>query len=126
MTDNQQAERRRFSRIPFQADAHLYTDNGELFLRCPVNDISLNGLLIDRPFDWQQALDSTVDVDLVLAGAQIVIKMHCQVAHIDQQSVGLRCEQLDLDSMTHLKQLVSLNLGNSTILEREFSALITS
>ncbi len=125
MTDNSQLERRQFSRIPFHAEAHLSAENGELFLRCPVKDISLNGLLIHKPHDWQQTLDSIVDVDIVLAEAQVVIKMHCIVAHIDPTCVGLRCHQLDLDSMTHLKQLVSLNLGDSAILDREFNTLIT-
>lgn len=117
-------ERRRFSRIPFSAVAHLKSDKGEMHLNCPVLDVSLKGLLIDKPDGWRAQLEDGFDIDLILDHAQVVIKMQAQVAHIDKSSIGFECEQIDLDSITHLKRLIELNLGDEAMLQRELAALI--
>jgi hypothetical protein len=36
----------------------------------------------------------------------------------------LRCENIDIDSITHLRRLVDLNAGDASLLDREFSALL--
>jgi hypothetical protein len=36
---------------------------------------------------------------------------------------GLACREIDLDSVTHLRRLVALNLGDETLAEREFAQL---
>ena len=46
------------------------------------------------------------------------------VVHIDSQHIGLRCDSIDLDSITHLRRLVELNSGDPSMLEREISALV--
>ncbi|MCX4187224.1 PilZ domain-containing protein [Methylophaga sp. OBS4] len=125
MTDSQSQERRRFSRIPFEAIAHINTDDGDLYLNCHVLDVSLQGLLISKPGQWQSKLGQPCRVDLLLDQGQIVIEMLASVAHIDEHSIGFECEQIDLDSITHLKRLVELNLGNDALLHRELSALLT-
>ncbi len=124
MTSTSYPEKRRFSRIPFDADAHIYTPSGDLHLHSPVVDISLNGLLIIKPENWQAKKGSPFNIDISLDASDITIKMQCLTAHIDEHHIGFSCQQLDLDSMIHLRRLISLNLGNDTMLERELSALI--
>ncbi|RKZ96138.1 MAG: PilZ domain-containing protein [Gammaproteobacteria bacterium] len=124
MSSNNITERRRFSRIPFQAQAHIKTVWGELHLNCDVIDVSLNGILITKPDKWNGQMNDSYQVDLLLENGQLVIKMGATVAHIDQQSIGFTCENIDLDSITHLKRLVELNLGDEELLHRELSALI--
>lgn len=117
-------ERRYFSRIPFAADAHIIAAHGDVYLNCRVIDVSLNGLLIARPENWSGNLTDVFNVDLLLDGAQIVIKMQAEVAHMDTQSIGFHCQLIDLDSITHLKRLVELNLADEGLLHRELSALL--
>jgi len=50
--------------------------------------------------------------------------MTASVAHIDPTRIGFICEHIDLDSITHLKRLVELNLGDEELLHRELSSLI--
>ena len=119
-------ERRRFSRIPFSAIAHIKSDKGEMHLNCEVIDVSLKGLLIEKPDGWRGQLEEIFSIDLILDHAQVVIKMQAEVAHIDQARIGFECEQIDLDSITHLKRLVELNIGDEGILQRELAALIDS
>jgi len=117
-------ERRRFSRIPFDAAAHLNSHKGELHLNCHVIDISLNGILIAIPEGWLGKMNDHYNIDLLLENAQLVIKMEAMVAHIASETVGFSCTHIDLDSITHLKRLVALNLGNEALLNRELTALI--
>lgn len=117
-------ERRYFSRIPFAANAHVIAPHGDVYLNCTVIDISLNGLLIARPDNWSAKLADVFNVDLLLENAQIVIKMQAEVAHMDTQSIGFHCQLIDLDSITHLKRLVELNLADEGLLHRELSALL--
>jgi len=124
MSNDNSDERRRFSRIPFEANAHINSHKGELHLNCHVIDVSLNGILITKPFDWLGKMNDQYTVDLLLENAQLVIKMDAKVAHLDDDSIGFLCTHIDLDSITHLKRLVELNLGDEGLLGRELSALI--
>ena len=38
--------------------------------------------------------------------------------------IGLQCESIDLDSITHLRRLVELNAGDPALLDRELSSLL--
>lgn len=51
------------------------------------------------------------------------IKMDITVAYIEDQQIGLDCKGIDLDSITHLRRLVELNLGDANLLKRELMAL---
>jgi len=124
MSNDNSDERRRFSRIPFEVNAHLNSHKGELHLNCHVIDISLNGILIQKPDGWLGLMNEEYTIDLLLEGGQLVIKMDADVAHIDNDSIGFTCTHIDLDSITHLKRLVELNLGDEGLLNRELSALI--
>lgn len=117
-------DRRFFSRIPFAANAHVLNIDGDVYINCRVIDVSLNGLLIARPENWSGKLADNFTVDLLLDEAQVVIKMQAEVAHMDANSIGFHCKLIDLDSITHLKRLVELNLADEGLLHRELSALL--
>ncbi|GAB4296135.1 MAG: PilZ domain-containing protein [Methylophaga sp.] len=123
MADQTADERRRFSRIPFDAVANINGADGNEYLNCDVLDVSLKGLLIVKPGQWQLRLGQSCIVDLLLQQRQVVIEMHTTVAHIDERSVGFEVREIDLESLTHLKRLVELNLGDDSLLHRELSAL---
>lgn len=125
MTDIKQQERRRFSRVPFDSDAHINSKTGELHLNCPVIDVSIKGALVAKPENWQGTVGSDYQLDLVLEQGQLVIKMDVSVAHIDDDQIGFICHHIDLDSITHLKRLIELNLGDPELLQRELSSLLS-
>jgi len=118
------AERRRFSRIPFDATAHINTEDGDLFLNCQVLDVSLKGLLIAKPGQWLSPMQHPCHIDLLLQQGEVMIEMDTLVAHVDTDTIGFECEQIDLDSITHLKRLVELNLGDDGMLHRELATLL--
>ncbi|OUR64104.1 pilus assembly protein PilZ [Methylophaga sp. 42_25_T18] len=124
MATESQNERRRFSRIPFHVEANIQSETGETYLNCEVIDISLNGLLIVKPANWTGKDSAPHQIALLLENGLTVINMNTAVAHIDNTSVGFICEHIDLTSISHLKRLVELNLGDEDLLQRELSALI--
>jgi hypothetical protein len=124
MSNQESDERRRFSRIPFDATAHLNSHKGELHLNCHVIDISLVGLLITTPEGWLGEMSDQYAIDLLLDNGQLVIKMDAEVAHIADNTIGFHCTHIDLDSISHLIRLVELNLGDEALLHRELAALL--
>jgi hypothetical protein len=115
------AEQRRFTRIPFQTSVTLTRDGhswqGELL------DISLNGALVRLPPDWVGRVGDACALELRPAAADVVIAMSTIVAHREDGQVGLRCVHIDVDSISHLRRLVELNLGDARQLQRELHAL---
>lgn len=112
---------RQFTRIPFHSQVQLIGSEGSWY--STLLDVSLKGVLITKPENWNAKLDDHFRVKLVLNDSDIQIRMEVSVAHIDNEHVGFRCEHIDLDSITHLRRLVELNIGNTDILNRELAAL---
>ena len=118
MTD----ERRHHSRIAFHAPARLALDDGSI--DAFVLDISLKGALIELPANKSIGQDATGTLHVILTEMDDQISMSIRVAHNKDRHAGLLCLAIDIDSVTHLRRLVELNLGDPELLERELSALI--
>lgn len=117
----QPSDRRRFRRIAFDARTTI-AQNG---WNWPVQlvDLSLKGLLVQRPDDWQGNRAEAFDVDIRL-DPQAHIKMQVKLAHDEHGQLGFVCENIDLESISHLRRLIELNLGDEEELERELGALL--
>lgn len=114
-------DNRKFTRIPFQAKVHIVSVEGHWY--CELMDVSLQGILVTLPDKWSANLDDHFLVELLIEDSDISIRMEAAVAHIEDNHVGFHCKHIDLDSITHLRRLVELNVGDSTILARELSTL---
>lgn len=114
-------ENRLFTRIPFEASVQIIS--AEDTWDCDLIDISLKGVLVSQPDSWGGALDDPFMIELKLHNSDTIIRMDVSVAHIESNHIGFRCEHIDLDSITHLRRLVELNVGDTEILNRELTAL---
>ncbi|MFA7268452.1 MAG: PilZ domain-containing protein [Sterolibacterium sp.] len=121
MNDSQ--DHRAFWRAPFHAVVQLVdatgTWKGELL------DISLKGALLNMSADWPGIIGAKCQLKLDL-GEGVAIVMRATVAHLEGTKMGLRCDNLGLDSIIHLRRLVELNAGDPNLLERELPALLHS
>ncbi|NDD14394.1 MAG: hypothetical protein EB072_17560 [Betaproteobacteria bacterium] len=54
------------------------------------------------------------------------IAMDIQVARVQGSRLGLQCTHIDLDSVTHLRQLIEHNAQDPALLGRELAVLIGS
>jgi hypothetical protein len=114
-------DKRHFTRITFDSPVYLSKDAANW--QSELVDISLNGVLIDRPANWQGSVGDLFKLTLDLNESDIEIRMEVEVAHMESNHIGFHCKHIDLDSITHLRRLVELNVGNTEILNRELSAL---
>lgn len=112
-------EQRQFSRIAFDAPASVH--QGGHAWQTKVVDLSLKGVLLEEQA-MQLATDKPVTINITL-DPDTSITMNAHWVHAEQQRIGFRCEKIDLDSITHLRRLVELNIGDSDLLERELSQL---
>lgn len=56
----------------------------------------------------------------------IVIAMAGELAHVAGDHAGVICRSIDLESITHLRRLIEMNLGDPAASERELKALIAA
>ena len=112
---------RHHSRISF--DAHAYLRSDTMVWQTRLIDISLKGALVVRPADWQGAKGESYLLELLLDDEQTVIRMTVTIMHVQADRIGLHCEHIDIDSVSHLRRLIELNLGDPDLLERELSGL---
>lgn len=122
----QNDERRRFSRVAFQHEATLHFPGADRPLAVEVLDLSLNGALLRPAHSSVPALpaDQSCLLKIFLDAAGDAIRMEGRLHLRADGCYGLACQALDLDSVTHLKRLVQLNLGDESLAEREFSRLL--
>lgn len=113
-------EQRRHTRIRFTGTASL--SNGAGHWEGALLDISLKGALMQRPADWRDQPGDRFVLTLSLDDDS-QISMQVTLAHASTTRLGLHCDHIDLDSISHLKRLVELNLGDPAQLQRELGLL---
>ncbi|ATC99281.1 MAG: PilZ domain-containing protein [Pseudoalteromonas spongiae] len=116
-------ERRHFTRIIYRTPAKLTFMGVEY--NAEILDLSLKGALLNKPDNWPTACDLSHHAKLVfqLSNSDIAIEMLVSLAHVESDQLGLRCEQIEIDSVTHLKRLIELNMGDEEELYRELEHL---
>ncbi|MDQ3204757.1 MAG: PilZ domain-containing protein [Pseudomonadota bacterium] len=117
----QPADRRRFKRIAFDARTEL--SQGDAIWSVRLIDLSLKGLLIEKPVPWQGNSEKEFSVDIHLS-EDVEIKMDVELAHDDHGQLGFVCKHISLESIERLRRLIEFNLGDPEELERELGALI--
>ncbi len=124
MVPNLDEERRRFSRIAFRRPAELRI--GDEIATCEVIDVSLRGALVEAPATMRVEPGQPCALAIRLDAGDAVIRMDGQISHREGMLVGIRCTEIDLESIAHLRRLVELNLGDDEALHRELAALVSS
>jgi len=114
-------EKRHFTRIPMEGVVKIYGSNKKWETR--LLDISLKGALLQRPEGYDGENGDNCSVEVVLDPHWAHIAMHGKVSHQTYGNIGFSCHHIDLDSISHLKRLVELNLGDESLLERELAEL---
>lgn len=113
-------ERRHFSRVLFEEPVLVQQDGAEWKAR--LLDISLKGLLVEPLGEW--GLDTAKGALAILQlDEDTRIDMRVLWRHGDHHMAGFECTQIDIDSITHLRRLVELNLGDGELVERELGQL---
>lgn len=115
-------ERRRFFRVIFSTPAKL--SQGDCHWQTKLLDLSLQGALVEEPQDWPTDATGRFELSFALAGSDIEIRMEVESSHVGKKRLGLYCHHIDIDSVSHLKRLIELNVGNADMLKRELAHLL--
>lgn len=121
MTEHRNDEKRGFHRIVYHASAFVYI--GTTYTPCKVLDISFKGCLVELPEAWLAKAADVDRVEILLEGG-MAIQMEVSLSHEQDHLVGYRCDHIDLDSVTVLRRMIELNLGDSELLNRDIKALV--
>ena len=114
-------ERRNFHRVIF--DAPVTLTRGEQQWQARLIDISLKGALVSEPDDFPETAGGEMLLEIRFEDVEQPVTMQTSIAHIEQRHIGLNCHQIDMASITFLRRLVELNLGDAELLERDLQAL---
>ncbi|ABZ77666.1 type IV pilus assembly PilZ [Shewanella halifaxensis HAW-EB4] len=113
-------DRRLFSRLIFTTDAKLNSHDSSWATK--LLDISLNGALVERPAQWDPNIQSA-KLEIIIQDSEIKLQMLVEIVHQENQLLGLSCKHIDVESISHLRRLLELNLGDASLLDRELERL---
>lgn len=113
--------KRQFERVHFVQRVQVETEDAQSFETLCL-DISMRGVLLVLPEDSVWSLEQKLTVHLILSETEQIVMQGC-IAHIDGEVIGYAIDSMDLESMTTLRRLLQLNLGEQAV-NREFSELI--
>lgn len=114
-------ERRHFVRVHFDTPALLTTATSAFSVH--VLDLSLKGALISAVAHPELEAGALCQLTVPLADTEAHIAMSAEIAHTRGTHIGLLCRIIDLDSVTHLRRLIELQLGDPALLERDLAEL---
>jgi hypothetical protein len=102
---------RKFSRVPFHVIATA-TAGGRSF-QGKVSNLSMNGLFLETS---EQLADGEVaDLVITLEGTEpeIAVSFLGRVCRVIDTGIGFHFEKIDLDSYTHLRNIIAYNMADS-------------
>ena len=102
---------RKFSRVLFRVVATITA--GTRRFHGDVKDLSMSGMFLETA----ERLDigSEVDISIVLTGTspEIEVTFNGVVSRVDENGLAFNFRKMDLDSYTHLKNIVAYNLDDA-------------
>jgi hypothetical protein len=113
--------RRQFTRILFSIKAALNIEGTTYDVS--LYDISLNGALVTVKNPEHELKGKAGTLGFSLSDDESKVIMHVAVVHENNDETGLRCNAIDIDSVTHLRRLIELNLADDAQLNKELSQL---
>ncbi len=93
-------------------------------LNAAVIDLSLKGALIRLPAGTTATVGAICKLHIPLNETHHKISMDAHVAHVEGRYVGILCDSIDIYSITHLRRLIELNLGDPALLEQELHEML--
>lgn len=116
-------EYRHSHRVNFDCLVEFKTD--EVRHVCELVDVSIKGALIAACSGATPKAGTPCQLTISLNDAEEnKIIMMGTVARKIENRVGIHCDTIDVDSMSHLRRLIEYNLGDVELVNRDFDALV--
>ena len=115
-------DRRHFSRVGFQSTVIIEVQEQQY--QAELIDISLKGALLVLEGDLAFEKNEMCIFELRLDGDTIAVKTDALIVYSQANQLGLKFQNLDLESMIHLRRLIELNLGDPDKIQQELFFLV--
>lgn len=104
-------ETRKFSRVSFRVAARIQA--GERHFSGDVENLSMSGMFLVT--DERLQLHDPVSITIILTGTdpEISVGFDGRVSRIIDNGMAFTFEKIDLDSYTHLKNIVAYNIDDA-------------
>ncbi len=103
-------DRRYFSRINFTAKSQIES-NGKVY-EGELLDLSLRGALLCFKNQIPLKKNDQHTLIIYLHSSDIKLIFDAELAHIHRNNLGFKFKNEDIGTMTHLRNLISLNVGD--------------
>ncbi len=113
---------RKFSRVRFRVNATIRTADRQFQGR--VENLSMSGMFLVT--GEQLSLGEQVEITILLTGAdpEISVNLNGRTCRQTEEGIGFTFEKIELDSYTHLKNIVSYNMIDSEkVMEEIYHAM---
>ncbi len=109
MSDSNTRERRENARVGFQTRIVVTTDKNEFQMDGNSKDLSLKGIFIETGETSPVGTKCRVRIFLTGMVDEIALKINGRVARQSEKGIAIAFESMDLDSYSHLKNIVRYN-----------------
>ena len=114
---------RHFSRIQFDVHTHIIVH--EKTYKTELLDISLKGALL--AFEEEAPLlkvGDTCTLNIHLPSSSINLVFEAKLVHLHEETYGIKFIREEIETFTHLRRLIELNLGDGDQVTNELHFLL--
>ncbi|MDH5719880.1 MAG: PilZ domain-containing protein [Spirochaetia bacterium] len=112
-------EKRKVSRVPFQVKAYILEEHEEIEVE--VENLSLKGILLKSEKSWPANTELSLKICLTEAqDEENTIRLNGKVKRYDNNNAAIIFNEIDIDSFSLLRQVVSVNDGDPEKILKEF------
>ena len=110
-------DRRKNERVGFTTPIHIaiVADGRKMDVQGSTKDLSLKGLFIETQDKIPIGTKCSVEVSLTGSIDQIVLRMKATIVRKTERGLGIAFDSMDVDSYTHLKNIVQYNSMQDSI-----------
>ncbi len=117
MTDANNDERRKYSRVAFATEIFIDIEaNGKIVkVRGSSRDLSLKGLFVGSDDSFTTGTKCDVRISLTGSIDKIELQINGSVARVSENGMGIAFDSMDVDSYSHLKNIVQYNSADDSV-----------
>lgn len=109
---------RYFSRIKFTAQAQIVFNR--TIHKLELLDISLRGALLYSEVHLPLTKGTCCVLKIYLPASHVTLTFNAELVHLNENNLGFKFLDADIDTMTHLRNLLGYNTGNPDQITHEF------
>ncbi|MBF0198687.1 MAG: PilZ domain-containing protein [Planctomycetes bacterium] len=118
-------ENRKFHRLPFHADVSIHAQGGEDLVGT-LDNISLRGVLVNLNDESAQIKFKKCKMQIKLNDSSRTLNFKADVVYQSENAIGMHFTEVDLDSLTFLREILDANSDNNQVVEHEMHQWINS